>query len=632
MSSKRTARLFAALLLIAILAAACATPAPQTIVETVKETVIVEGTPVEVEREVIQTVVVEVTAQPPAVDQTRAEQLNIAIGGPIADPTNLNIYAPGVSRSSTGLHQMIYEYFFYNNLQTGEYIPWLATDYAYNEDFTAITVNLREGVKWSDGEPFTAEDVVFTYDLMRENPGMTWAAEANKWVESVVADGDLTVTFNLTSPNPRYHLIREAFPAVGIWGGATILPKHVWEGQDPLTFKSYPPIGTGPYKIASAESNAMTYERRDDWWGTEVFGVTPGPKYVNFMYMGPSTSVALALAADELDSPNIGVLSLSDFMAVKGRNENLSAWSGDEPYAWLDPCPRALMVQNATPPWDKKEARWGLSYMIDRQQIADLAYEGTTVPTWGIWPFYDGLTPYFDAIADLREQFPADAFDAAKGEEMLIAAGLTKGADGAWTFQGQPVAIDYVVNADSTEEMKVSAVLSDQLEAAGFTVNLTPLSGGVLNDAVLRGDYTIRGMQSFCPGTIYDNLELFHSQYYVALGEPAPWYERNSFRYRNTELDAIIDEMAVTPPEEEEALIGLYQQAMAIWLEDLPVIPIVQAPALVPFTTTYWEGWPNAENPWNMPVSWWATFNLVINGYPDPDTGEWIGGIKPATN
>ena len=56
----------------------------------------------------------------------RASTLKIAIGNRVQDPTNMNLYAPGVSRSDTGLHQIVYEYFFYNNLQTGEFIPWLA--------------------------------------------------------------------------------------------------------------------------------------------------------------------------------------------------------------------------------------------------------------------------------------------------------------------------------------------------------------------------------------------------------------------------------------------------------------------------------------------------------------------------
>jgi peptide/nickel transport system substrate-binding protein len=80
---------------------------------------------------------------------------------------------------------MIYEYFFYQNLQTGEYIPWLAESYQYNEDFTSISVKLREGIEWSDGSAVHFRDVVFTYNLLLDNPGMTWASEVTKNVESV---------------------------------------------------------------------------------------------------------------------------------------------------------------------------------------------------------------------------------------------------------------------------------------------------------------------------------------------------------------------------------------------------------------------------------------------------------------
>ena len=624
-TSKNRMMVIALVAVIAIVLSACA---PKEVIVT-KEVPVEVTTVVEVEKPV--EVVVTPTPVPPGAEQlARAETLNLALSGRIADPTNLNIYAPGVSRSGTGIHQMIYEYFFYQNLQTGEYIPWIAESYEYNADFTTITVKLREGVEWSDGEPFTPEDVVFTYDTLLANPGMTWAAEVSKWVESVEKVDDLTVKFNLKQASPRYHLNREAFPGVGIWGGITILPKHIWEGQDPLTFKSSTPIGTGAYTLANASATVMTYERNDNWWGTKVFGVTPAPKTISFQYLGPETNVALALAANEIDSPFIGILSLGSFMEVARRNSNVSAWYKDAPYAWLDPCPRPLMVQNATPPWDKAEARWALSYLIDRQAIVNLAYEGTTVPSWGIWPFYDGNTPYFDAIQDLRDQYPTTAYDPAKAAELFESIGYTKGADGYFTSStGERLKVRYVVESSSTEEMKVSAVLADQLEAGGIEVELQPMTGGVLSDAILRGEYEIK-LHSFCPGYIFDNLDLFNGKYYVPLGEPAPWYERNSFRYNNPAFDAIVNEMAGTPPTDMEKTTDQFHRAMEIWFKDLPVIPMVQAPALVPFNTTYWEGWPSADNPWNMPVSWWATFTLVVNGYPSPETGEWVGGIKPA--
>ena len=138
-------------------------------------------------------------------------------------------------------------------------------------------------------------------------------------------------------------------------------------------------------------------------------------------------------------------------------------------------------------------------------------------------------------------------------------------------------------------------------------------------------------MHSFCPGYIVENLELFHSKYYVPLGEPAavvraqlvPLPEPGVRRHRRPDVHgAARRHGAADPavPRRDGDLVGRTCRS----------IPIVQAPALVPFNSTYWTGWPTAEDPWNMPVSWWATFNLVINGYPNPETGEWVGGIKPA--
>ena len=141
MKARGTLWLVIALLaVLSLITAQCGpTPEPETVV--VKETVIVAGTPEVVEKvvtqevekvvtEVVEKVVtVEVEKEEPVSPeaQARAETLNIAISRPYSDPTNLNVYA-GADRSRSGIHQLVYEYFFYQNLQTGEYIPWLAED------------------------------------------------------------------------------------------------------------------------------------------------------------------------------------------------------------------------------------------------------------------------------------------------------------------------------------------------------------------------------------------------------------------------------------------------------------------------------------------------------------------------
>lgn len=276
------------------------------------------------------------------------------------------------------------------------------------------------------------------------------------------------------------------------------------------------------------------------------------------------------------------------------------------------------MVQNAHPPLDQPEVRRAISYLIDRQAIVDLAYEGTTVPAEGIWPSYDANAPFMESIADLQAQYPV-TYDPAMAEELFAEAGV----------EPSDLSLRYLVNTDSVEDVKVAAVITDQLSAAGIDVQVEQMTAAAREPLLLTGDYDL-SYQAFCPGYITENLELFHSKFYVPLGENAPWYERNSFRYQNPDFDAIVDQMLLLPPDAQAELIPLFQQAMEIWLTELPVIPIVQAPALVPFNSTYWQGWPTAENAWNMPVSWWATFNLVLTGYPDQETGEWVGGIQPA--
>ena len=566
------------------------------------------------------------------VDAERAATLNIAVSRPFASATNFNIYAPGFDRSRTGLGAMVHEYLFYLNMETGDYIPWLAESYEYNADFSEITVTLRDGVKWSDGEPFNADDVVFTYAMLRDNPGMTWANEANQAVANAEKVDDLTVKFTLAKPNPRVHLVREAFPAVPVWSGITIQPEHIWNGvEDPVTFANDPPIGTGPYVLDNATETAFSYVRRDDWWGTEVFGVTPAPEKVNFVHVGPETSVAIALAANEIDTPAIGILSPGAFLSVKERNPNVQAWLADAPYAWYDPCPRALMFQHDHEPYGDPNVRKALSSLIDRDQLVALAYEGATTTANTIWPAYSGMQPYTDAIADVIAN-SAVAYDPAKAEAFFTAAGFAKDGEGFWAKDGERLAPVLLTNSETPEDMKVAQVIADQLTAGGVAVQLQPLSGAVQSSARLAGNWDLAAPQAFCPGTVYENMELFHSKFYVPLEEAAPWYERNSFRYQNPAYDAVVDEMlaALGANADEATLVDIYARGMAIWYEDLPVTPLTQAPALVPFSTTYWQGWPSADNPWMMPVNWWATMNLLITGYESPETGEWVPGIQPA--
>lgn len=149
---------------------------------------------------------------------------------------NFNPYAGVVLHQRNSLHYTVYESLFYTNHNTNEIIPWLAEKFEYNQDFTEVTVKLRDGVTWSDGKPFTADDVVFTFDMLRQAaPKMLLSSVVVEWVKSATAVDPLTISIKLNKPGPRW---AADFLATGQSTRFVVVPKHIWEGKDPLTFKN----------------------------------------------------------------------------------------------------------------------------------------------------------------------------------------------------------------------------------------------------------------------------------------------------------------------------------------------------------------------------------------------------------
>ena len=125
---------------------------------------------------------------------------------------------------------------------TGEVINALAAEGPiYNEDFTQMTVKLREGCQWSDGVPITADDIVYGIELCMQDSGMSYNAPFNLYVDKVYKTDDYTVVFEFKEPNARFHA-----NFIDRWGGWRPFPKHIFEeAEDPLSFDFNPPISSG---------------------------------------------------------------------------------------------------------------------------------------------------------------------------------------------------------------------------------------------------------------------------------------------------------------------------------------------------------------------------------------------------
>ena len=173
---------------------------------------------------------------------------------------------------STGLQQLGMDTLWYIDPDAGIDGVWdnsLAADKPqYNADFTEMTVKLRDGIFWSDGVEFTADDVVFTVETQMKNPSMIWGPVFAASVDTVTAPDKRTVVFKLKRPNSRFHATFTVR-----WNAAWIMPKHVFEKvEDPTKFDFNPPVTIGPYKLHSFDPNGKWYiwEKREDWQRTSL--------------------------------------------------------------------------------------------------------------------------------------------------------------------------------------------------------------------------------------------------------------------------------------------------------------------------------------------------------------------------
>ena len=207
--------------------------------------------------------------------------------GQIQDYNSFNPFIPG-SISRIGFN-FLYEplYFFNAYEENSELIPWIAESHRFNEDYTELVVKIRPGVEWSDGHPWSAHDFVFTINMLVEHtPQLVYSTDMATWVEEAVALDSLTARVTLKAPNPRF--LFSYFVHSGDQG-CPIVPKHIWEDKDPLTFANFDlqkgwPVLTGPYRIARSEPAQRIWDLREGWWA-EKLGFQELPQVERLIYL-----------------------------------------------------------------------------------------------------------------------------------------------------------------------------------------------------------------------------------------------------------------------------------------------------------------------------------------------------------
>ena len=540
-------------------------------------------------------------------DAARAETLVL---GQFRAPTG-KIANPYVAASdaliSDGVHQLVYEPLFYINYQSGESEPWLAEGYELSNGNKTITLTLRDDVTWNDGKPFSAADVVFTLEQIVAAKAPYRAANIQAAVKDVTEVSPTEVEIVLKAPNPRF--VDSELSANVYTANFIPMPKHIFDGKKFDTFPFFDlakgwPVGTGPYRLTKVGASSATLTRDDDWWAAKA-GVTdpPAPKRVVYTDPGPEDSAVSGLERNALDYAGQSVPTVAGFISARERNDKLVNWDGD--LGWMDPCPFSLTINTTRKPWDDPEMRWALNAAIDKQQFSQLFNTpGEPTPARSPYPEYPQLTELLDAHQALFDTYPTLEHDVARSDQAFESKGYTK-EGGVWTRDGKPLTLKLnIFNPAALGPVwgDAAQLLSQQLEQAGIKVDLQPGDFNLVASNRAEGKFDAQSW--FECGSVTDPWATLN-RYTDAPGND------NAGKWSNARYNEIVAQIGELPPGDEQ--IGdLFAQAMEIWLEELPVIPLVQRPTPIVMNQTYWENWPTAEDGYTQPAPWGMNFHQVI--------------------
>ena len=503
---------------------------------------------------------------------------------------------------------LIYEPLAYYSAFADKMYMWLAESYNFSSDFKQLTIKTRSGIKWSDGVPFSAEDVAYTLNALRDlGPKVRWGVDVNQAVAQAKATDANTVVVDFKIPSPRFFFFMTYKYDIGVY----IVPKHIFEGQDWTNFKHFDlekgwPVTTGPWKVAIASPQQKVFDRRASWWAADA-KLAPLPIVERNIWLpfAGEQQAAQALITNQIDAGT--GMQPATFPTMIKQNPKITSHAGQQaPYGYIDWWPISLYLNNEKKPFDDKDVRWALSHYIDRNQLIEVSYLGASSVSALPMPDYAPLKPYKDAIGDLLKKHDTLAFDPKKGDALLTGRGFKKGDDGIWADKdGNKLTLEIIGFGASGPAM--GPVLSEMLKRRGVAATLVLPPD--FDDRFQKGQYT--GAIYGHGGSVnepYNTLRLYQGSSVAVPGG----HQVNFAKWKNADYDKLVDEMFGVAPTDTAKLTAIFRKAMEIWLPELPDIQLVQNYHRIPMNTTYWKNWPTAANSYVNGAHWHLTFPMVL--------------------
>jgi peptide/nickel transport system substrate-binding protein len=490
----------------------------------------------------------------------------------------------------TGLVGFVYETPFRYNPLKDTFIPWLATGGKWTTPTTYV-MSIRPGVKWSDGQTMTAQDVKYSFDLAKiathpQHP--LWADTGLK--STKVSGNDVIFTFAGKPGYQQFDFYRY---------NVAIVPQHVFKSYTNTDIASgnlgdtSKLIGTGPYVYQSgvgASSTTVVWKKRGDWWATKALGKSVGPTYVVDIKNGTNAAALSNLLAGNIDLFN----NFAPKNAIKGK---FKTYFDKAPYhlgantTWLFP-------NTTKAPLNDRAFRRALATSINMNQILDKAYQGLVnkasptglLPIWNKW---------IDQTVVKQWGF---SYNVGKAKSILAAAGYkdTNGDGYVENKDGSPIDLSIVCPNGWSDWMTSIQVIADSAKAAGIKITPSYPEYGTMADDRGHGNFDLLlgndRQYSNTPWTYYQYI----FQLPIAKNQTTVNYER----YSNPAAWNLTKLLDKTPSTNTKAYQAVMSKLQKTFLQDLPAIPLWYNGMWSMVNTEYWTGWPSSTGKQFTPSSW----------------------------
>ncbi|CAI9387093.1 ABC transporter substrate-binding protein [Microbacterium sp. T2.11-28] len=485
--------------------------------------------------------------------------------GAITTESN-NPYLGDSSASKYGYGKVIFESLALVN-PTGDLgtTPWLAEEVTWNEDFTQLTAKARSGVKWSDGEDFTAEDIAFSFNQVLDGKlNDTNALD----LKSVAVDGDtVTIDFNSSKFTQQARVLH-----------FQIVPEHIWAdiadpNTDPLTGEGQA-VGTGPYVLDSWTTESVTLAANPEYWGGEL--AVPELHYVSY---GDNAALTTALATGEADWAQAFIPQIQDaYLSADDANQFLVS-----PTAGAG----TLFLNLQKKPFNDVALRQALAWTIDREAYVDIAREGASSPVWSV----TGLGEVLDSEILPEYQGQDYSVDVEKAKSILEDAGYTWKDEKLIDPDGEAVSFSISVPAGWSDWNTEQALIAEELkEGLGIDVKVDQPDWGGWDAARQEGtfDAIIHWLED--TGNAYGMYTSTMDPKWIVDGKAA----FNFGRFDDPAVTEALNTYAnASSDEDRQAALAVMQKA---FVENVPAIPLGSHPLLGEFNTRNYVGWPSEDD------------------------------------